>query len=157
MTGALAIDLSDSMIVQSDLLGPISVSNEELLSFPQGLYGFPECRSFVLVASEREGVYWLQSTDYTPLAFLLVDPFLYFEGYAVDLGPLDVADLGIGPTSAAAIFSIVSLPASKDELPTANLQGPLAISIGQGRGKQIAISDSDYGVRCPFDLMRPIA
>lgn len=153
---ALAYAYPAPMIVHSDLLGPITVDADELLEFPQGLYGFPECRSFVLVPSERDGMYWLQSADYTPLAFLLVDPFLFFEEYVVDLPSTEMAELAADPDSNVAILAIVSLPGSRAEKPTANLQGPVAINLTGGRGKQIAISDSDFGVRCPFDLMQPV-
>ena len=64
--------------------------------FAQGLFGFPECRDFALIAAPRPGYYWLQSREFPTLAFLLVDPFLHFDEYAVDLGEGDSAALGAG-------------------------------------------------------------
>jgi flagellar assembly factor FliW len=143
------------LTVASDLLGPLSVSAEEIIDFPAGLFGFPECRRFVIVPGERDGFFWLQSADHSALAFLLVDPFLFFEGYSVDLSDQEIRELGASDASEVAILSIVTLPRSRQEQPTANLQGPLAIGFGQRRAMQLAIAESEFGVRCRFDPVQP--
>ena len=81
------------MIVESELLGEVSVEQDELITFPTGLLGFPACREFVLIPSEREGLYWLQSAEPSPLAFLLVDPFL---ARVMRDTPADVISLKLG-------------------------------------------------------------
>lgn len=149
---AVAYAIETPMIVQSDLLGPITLQQEDLITFPSGLLGFPECRTFVLVPSEREGMYWLQSAEYSPLAFLLVDPFLHVQGFEVALKPADLAELGAEPASEIAILAIVTLPRTRQELCTANLQGPLAFNLAGQRAKQLVIPDSAYGVRSELDL-----
>lgn len=141
------------MRVHSELLGSFEVTPEELIEFPQGLFGFPECRAFVLIPTEREGVYWLQSTEHSALAFLLVDPFLHFDGYAAEVTPADLQELRSGEGVDVAILAIVTLPQSRDERPTANLQGPIAFNLRERVGKQLALSDSEHGIRCPFELL----
>ncbi|MDQ6827245.1 MAG: flagellar assembly protein FliW [Gemmatimonadota bacterium] len=140
------------MLVHSDLLGPISVSAGEIIIFPAGLFGFPECRSFVLVATARDGMFWLQSAEYGTLAFLVVDPFLFFADYSVDLAPIELAKLEAKDATDIAVLTIVTLPRSRDDIATANLQGPIAFNLGSRLAKQIAIPDSDFGVQCPIDL-----
>ena len=153
-SAALALDMTAAppVTVHSDLLGPLVVDPSSLIAFPAGLYGFPECRSFVLVRTARDGVYWLQSADHTALAFLLVDPFTIAPGFAVDLAPSDLADLQADEASSVAVLAIVTLPATRGARPTANLQGPLALNLGAQRAKQIVNPDSEYGVRHEFDL-----
>lgn len=149
---ALHIISPRRMQLASDLLGSLDVSDRELIRFPNGLFGFPECREFALVPAAREGLYWLQSSDYSALTFLLVDPFLAFRGYSVDLPPNDLTELGAGEASDVAILAIVTLPAARTEQPTANLQGPLAINLTARQAKQMAIGESEWGVRCAFDI-----
>lgn len=149
---ALAFQYEPGMTLQSDLLGTLDISPDELVEFPAGLYGFPECRHFVLVKTDREGFYWLQSADHSALVFLLVDPFLHFPGYSVDLAPAELLELAATEPTDVAVFAIVTLPGGREEEPTANLQGPLALNLRQGVAKQLAISESEYGVRCPFGL-----
>ena len=92
-SAALAFPMPSMITVASDILGTLSVDSTSVLTFPRGLLGFPECRSFVLLPSERADVYWLQSIDYSSLAFLMVDPFIFFEGYTLDLAATDAAAL----------------------------------------------------------------
>lgn len=143
------------MIIHSRLLGSLTVTDEEVYSFPLGLFGFPECRSFAMVRAERDGFYWLQSVDLEALAFILVDPFVYFDGYSVDVPTPDLRDLEIADAAELAIFAIVTLPRTPAESPTANLHGPLAFNMRLRRGKQLALQDEEYGVRCTFDLDAP--
>ncbi|HET7321506.1 MAG TPA: flagellar assembly protein FliW [Longimicrobiaceae bacterium] len=140
------------MILHSDLLGDLEVSDEQVMEFPDGLFGFPECREFALVPAEREGLYWLQSVQYGTLVFLLVDPFHYFDDYAIDLHASDLRELHAREPADVAVFCIVTLPSRRDEKPTANLQGPLALNLQARAGKQFALSESEYGVRCGFEL-----
>jgi flagellar assembly factor FliW len=154
MTAALALATDSRMIVASDLLGDLHVETDEVIRFDAGIFGFPECRDFVLVPAEQDGLYWLQSVEHATLAFLLVDPFTYFEGYAVDLSFPDRADLGAREAAEVAILAIVTLPRTRSGTPTANLQGPIALNLGARRGKQIALADSDFGVRRALDLSR---
>jgi flagellar assembly factor FliW len=149
---AFAPQLSASVIVDTKLFGPLTVSESEIYFFPSGLFGLPECRSFIMLPAERDGFYWLQSVEHSALAFMLVDPFLFFEGYSVDLDFSERADLVVEDESDAAILAIVTLPRSSEEPLTANLQGPLAINLRAKRGRQIALQDNEYGVRCPLEI-----
>ncbi|HEV2644303.1 MAG TPA: flagellar assembly protein FliW [Candidatus Elarobacter sp.] len=151
MTSAvLAQSMPSAISVMSDLLGPQSVDPSSVITFPKGLLGFPECRSFILLPSEREHVYWLQSVEYSTLVFLTVDPFVFFPGYTLDLA---VTDFGM-PVSASevSVLAIVTLPQARNESPTANLQGPVVVHLGTVMGHQLVVPDGPHGVREPFKL-----
>lgn len=155
-SAALLLDHErETMIVRSDLLGPVTVDPSDVIRFPAGLFGFPDCNAYVLLPAEQEGLYWLQSTEHSALAFVLVDPFRLFEGYSVELAPGDLAELGGGKQGTrqkVIILAIVTLPPAAGEPATANLQGPVAIDLGSNRGKQLALGESPFGVQCGFDL-----
>jgi flagellar assembly factor FliW len=121
------------------------------------MLGFPECRQFALLRGAREGLYWLQSLDYSALAFLLVDPFTVTPDYSVEVEPWQVADLGDVAPSDLGLLAIVTLPSQQGELATVNLQGPLALNFRTRRGKQIICTEDAHGVRCPMDLKRFVA
>lgn len=138
--------------VRSDLLGELSVPPQQLVSFPHGLFGFPECREFALVPAERHSLFWLQSTAHPTLAFLLADPFEFFAGYAADVSPTDLAELQAKDAADVALLAIVTLPGARTAKPTANLQGPVAINLEARVGRQLAIEQSEFGVRCEFEI-----
>ncbi len=147
--GGVAHSMSSTITIASDILGTLTVEQSTVLTFPRGLLGFPECRSFVLLPSERTHVYWLQSVDYSSLAFLLVDPFVFFEGYTLDLG---ATDLHAAAPDEVSVLAIVTLPGGPGELPTANLQGPVVIHTRLGEGCQVVLAESSYGIRESFKL-----
>ncbi|HET7275506.1 MAG TPA: flagellar assembly protein FliW [Longimicrobiaceae bacterium] len=152
MQSTAALLTPPAMIVNSDLLGPTTVQDDELLTFPAGLYGLPECRSFVLLNAQRDGCYWLQSVDHAALAFLLIDPFRFCEGFSVDLGAAEVLDLGAEKAADIAVLAIVTLPRTRDDGATANLQGPIAINLSARLARQLAVPESPFGLREPIEL-----
>jgi flagellar assembly factor FliW len=153
-SAALATPAPDLVIVPSDILGPLTLPDDRLLSFPAGLLGLPECRNFVLLPTERDGFFWLQSGDHSALAFLLVDPFLFFDGYSIELGPRDLRELCASEDSDVAVLAIVTFPADRGQPATVNLQGPLAIHLDSRLGKQLVVENSVFGLRASLDLSR---
>jgi flagellar assembly factor FliW len=147
-----AIAHDESIVVASDVLGPLTVARAELLHFPHGLYGFPECRSWVLIPTNREGLFWLQSADHSPLAFLLVDPFTHFPGYAVDLSPSDLVRVGTTEPSEIVVLAVVTVGSRDGGPPTANLQGPVVLNMRARHGFQLVLSVEGRGVREPFSI-----
>lgn len=143
--------------VRSDLLGDLEVRSSDVFAFPKGMLGFPECRRFALLRGARDGLYWLQSLEYSALVFLLVDPFTVVQNYSVDVEPWQVSDLGGAEPSDIGVLAIVTLPSQRGETATVNLQGPLAFNFSTRRAKQIICTEDVRGVRCPVDLNRFVA
>jgi len=143
--------------VESDLLGPLTVPARGILTFPSGMFGFPECRRFALVSAGRDGLFWLQSLEHATLAFLLADPFQFFPTYAVELSAGDRTELAVTEAADVAVLCVVTLPRRKDEAPTANLQGPVALSFRSGLARQLALGESTWGTRRALDLGRGAA
>lgn len=142
---------SEPRTVASRVLGNITTKPEHILNFPTGLLGFPETREFTLVATHRQGFYWLQSLEYDTLTFLLIDPFLHVPDFTVDLPDEDMGALGTDATKIV-VLGIVTLPAGPDDALTVNLQGPLVLNTESGIGQQLIIPDSPHGTRCALDV-----
>jgi len=142
------------MRIRSDLLGDIEATEEQLMEFGEGLFGFPECRRFALLPGARDGTFWLQSAEHSALAFLLVDPFLHVPGYEVDVPKGDLHELRVSSPDEVAVLGIVTLPRTRDERPTVNLQGPIALHLRARVGRQIVLPESAWGVRHEIDLKR---
>jgi len=145
------------VVVDSKLLGELRVLPNDVLLFPAGLLGFPECRRFALLRGGRDGLFWLQSMEYSTLAFLLVDPFTIESSYSFDVQPSQIADLGPADPADVGLLSVVTLPSNREEQPTVNLQGPLIINFKTRQAKQLVSGDELHGVRRPVDLARLVA
>ncbi|MBQ2479864.1 MAG: flagellar assembly protein FliW, partial [Treponema sp.] len=62
------------MEVKTRTMGVVNVPENHLLKIPAGLFGFEEYTQFALVDCKTKPFVWLQSTDNSDLAFLLIDP-----------------------------------------------------------------------------------
>jgi flagellar assembly factor FliW len=153
MTAAPALQRTGDgvLTVASRLFGPLTVRAEALLSFPKGMPGFAGERRFVLLPAASSGVYWLQSADEGTMAFLLVDPFPVFPGYAVELP--DVSDSDAPPL----VLAVVTLPRETDDRCTANLQAPVVLDLTRRTGRQVILAEAGYGPKHPFDLRARLA
>ena len=141
------------LTIASEILGPIDVDTRALITFPEGMYGFPECRRFALLTTPREGTWWLQSADHSALAFLLVDPFLYLPShFHLDLAPTELARLQTSSASDILILAVVTMPTASGAPSTANLQAPILFNLAKCLAWQCIRNDGGFGVREEFDL-----
>ncbi|MCX5767543.1 MAG: flagellar assembly protein FliW [Gemmatimonadetes bacterium] len=138
--------------IASELFGPVDVAEEHILEFREGILGFPACHSWILIDGAKPGTAWLQSVDHSTLAFLLADPFVFFEGFTTELSPSELFRLDARDASQLAVFVIVTLPASRTEQATANLQGPLIINVHASRGAQVVLGETAWSVRQPISF-----
>lgn len=138
-----------SVMITSQLFGALEIAEHQLLTMPDGLFGFPTCTRFALLPAGREGFFWLQSAEQPTVAFLIVDPFLYFGGYTVDLTGTVLQRLDTSEPAQVNVYTIVTLPGATGEA-TANLQGPLVFNVAARHGFQAVIQDSEFGTRVPI-------
>ena len=134
------------MRVRTKPFGEMDVSERQLLSFPQGIYGFEDCRRFVLLDASQPPFYWLQSLDRPELAFVLLDPRVFLPAWSLDVSDDELEDLG-GPSEEDTLcFVIVTIPADPAHM-TANLQGPVVVNRSTRVGRQCISRNPDHGVR----------
>jgi len=135
-------------------LGEVEYDKDEVIEFEQGLYGFEEEQSFILVnLDDPEFPFnWLQSIEDETLSFVLTSPFLFVENYEFELPDAVAEALDIKKPEDALILSTVVL---NEELhkSTMNLQAPIIINRKSNKGKQI-ILEEDYDLKHKFLLKK---
>ncbi len=138
------------MIITTSRFGQLEVDDQRLISFGQGILGFPGHKEYALVQTgEGSGFYWLQSVDSPELAFVVTDPRLFISDYVVPIKAEELSQLGLESVDGAQVFIIVN---KVDSMLTGNLQGPLVINVETRAAKQLVLSDRRYSTRHP--LMR---
>lgn len=138
--------------VPSDLFGPLQVSTDELVHFREGLLGFPQCQTWALLRGTKPGTAWLQSAEHSALVFLLIDPFVFFDGFTADLSESELRRLNAHSAASIAVFAIVSLPGGAQEECTVNLQGPIVLNAAERCGIQVVLGEGPFDVRTPIAL-----
>lgn len=123
------------------------MDNEEIesikLEFPFGLLGFEECKHFVLEKSEYKPFYWLQSEENQKLSFLVLDPFICFSDYELDVDDGVLSQIDIDSAEDVLVLTIITIPGNGKNI-TANLEGPLVINRKNKKGLQAILSDSRW-------------
>lgn len=127
-------------------LGEVAVPETQVLHFAQGLLGFPRFTQWVLLAGEASDQVWLQSVEEPGLALLLVDPFVNFDGFAIDVPAPAVSALDATQSDEVLVFAPVTLGAN-GKPSTANLRGPILINWNTHRGLQLIVDGGPWSVR----------
>ncbi|MCK4660494.1 MAG: flagellar assembly protein FliW [Phycisphaerae bacterium] len=136
------------MLLETSRFGQLEVDDQRLITFPEGILGFPKTKVYALVQTgENSGFYWLQAVDRADLAFVVCDPRLFVADYRVPIRREEMRVLGVKAPSDAQVFVIVN---KVDELLTGNLQGPLVVNVTTREGKQLVLSDKRYSTRHPL-------
>jgi flagellar assembly factor FliW len=133
------------VIIQSDQLGSVDIDESKILSFDDGLLGFPDITRFAVVDAGDDGTYfWLQAVDDPQLAFLVAVPWAFFPDYAPVLSDADQDALALTDAADATLFCLLTIT---DDGVTANLLGPLVVNTATRQGRQVVLGDSDYSTR----------
>lgn len=136
------------MEIETTRFGKIEVSPDKIITFPEGLLGFEKLKKYALLPlNDNPAFTWLQSVEDPVVAFLILDPFLFFADYSVKLDDNLCSELSIDDNSEVIIQVIANIPKSGVKDITANLVGPLVINVKEKLGKQIILQNTEYGTR----------
>ena len=141
------------MKVLTKAYGLIEVDDRQKITFPVGLYGYETIQEYVLLESERQPFYWLQSLEIEKVAFILVNPFLFRPDYEIDISDDELKNIGLLDPKEALIFAAVTIP--EDGRMTANLKGPLVINRRNRLGMQGVLTDSRWKTK--HDILAELA
>lgn len=138
------------VIIQTTRFGQVQVQAEEALSFAEGILGFSELRSFVLLDDPNDEIFvWLQSCEQPAIAFPLLEPELFTEQYKVTLAKTDLEALKLQSLDGIRRFCIVTIP-DDPTLMTANLKAPIVINAAQKLARQCVLQDNNLAIREPI-------
>ena len=134
------------MKVTTKPYGEIEIEERQTITFPRGLFGFEELRTFAIFDATQQPFYWLQSLERVDVAFVLIDPLFFRPDYTPDIDPAELEEIDVRAPGDMLVFAIVTIPESAARM-TANLQGPLIINRSGRTGRQSISSNPAWGVR----------
>lgn len=136
------------MKLQTKYFGEIEYEEEEVLTFPVGLFGFEEERHFLLLPFEGSGatLLCLQSVTTPALAFVVMDPFSLDPDYAPELQPKELRELGVAESQELGFYvlCVVKKPVAES---TVNLKCPVAVHPETRVARQVILETDRYEMR----------
>ena len=135
------------MLLETRQFGPLEISDDDIIRFPRGILGFEELVQYVIVDhADSQPFRWLQCVDAPDLAFVVVNPVIFFPDYRVEVHAKEVADIGVNDPHDVEILVIVTIPPQIEQM-AVNLQGPILISAVNRTAKQLVLTNSEYTVQ----------
>ena len=139
------------MKLQAKYFGEIDYTEDDILTFPAGLFGFEEEHQFLLLPFEGSTgtLLCFQSVQTPALAFVAMDPFSLLPDYAPVLQPNELKALGVADSQELAFYvlCVVKKPVADS---TVNLKCPVAIHPGSRVAQQVILDADAYEMRHPL-------
>ncbi|HWS30736.1 MAG TPA: flagellar assembly protein FliW [Clostridia bacterium] len=138
------------MLIETERFGTFELADKKTLNFPNGIPGFEELRSFILLETEEtKPLLWLQSVENKRIALPAVIPFELVSDYYVDVRESELEDLNLDAPEDLLVLCVVVIPEDVKKM-TANLASPIVINAKRGIGKQLVIDAATLSLRYPI-------
>jgi flagellar assembly factor FliW len=132
------------MDVTTTRFGTVTISEEDVLHFADGLIGMEDCQRWVLLAdAQNSALGWMQSVDRPSVALAVVSPRRFVPEYQIRVSKRDIEPLGCDDVNAAQVLVIMSQANGSLAL---NLKAPLVIHLERRCGRQIIARD-DHAIQ----------
>ncbi|MGN1349857.1 MAG: flagellar assembly protein FliW [Anaerovoracaceae bacterium] len=139
------------MKLRTKYFGEMDYEESEIITFPEGLFGFEEEDQYLLIRfdDEDDTLLSLQSVKTPQLAFVVVNPFRLMPDYDPYVPDADMEFLQVNNQELVAIYAIAVVG---DELAQTmvNLRAPLVINGTTRIGRQVILEDTKYSFRHTF-------
>jgi len=129
--------------------GLVEVDEQNIVEFVDEIPGFPGAERFVVIPhAENSPFSWLQSIELPDVAFVVADPWLFFEDYKPVLSEADLERLELygDIEESLAVLSIFTIPSDPKKM-TANLKAPVVINSKNNKAKQIILANEEYSTK----------
>ena len=138
------------MKITTKIFGEIDIAEEKIITFVNGIIGFPDLKKFTLIYNEEKGtgagIRWMQSMDEPNFAIPVMDPLVVMDTYnpVVD----DEIFKGIGELTSDNTLVLVSttIPTDITQM-SVNLQGPYIINVDERKACQVIVDNDEYPVK----------
>ena len=124
--------------------GKIDFEEEDVLFLPKGILGFSQLSKYVIIEkSEHDPFKWLQSVEDPDVAFVIVDPILFFPNYKLEVNEKELEELNFQQMKELITYVVVTVPPDPSQM-SADLLGPLVINSKRRFAKQVVMPNSPY-------------
>ncbi len=126
----------------------MTYQKKDIINIPKGILGYDEYKKYVIIKKEENLPFlWFQSIENSKVAFVIVDPLIFFPDYKIIPEKKDLDELKVSDPSELKIYVILNIPSKNPNLSSANLIAPLVINPKINLAKQVALPRSPYTLK----------
>lgn len=146
------------MKIDTRLFGEIEIADDKVITFENGIIGFPDLKKFALIHDEEEGkgagIRFLQSLDEPGFAMPVMDPLIVKPDYDPEVNDELLVSAGKVTEDNILVLVTVSVPNDLKKM-SVNLQGPFVINVEEHKACQVIIEGGEYPVKFPiYDILQ---
>jgi flagellar assembly factor FliW len=135
--------------IQTTRFGDVEVSDEQLITFRDGMIGFSALKKYVLIESPSMPlILWLQSMDKPEIAFPVMEPYFFKRDFKSDFSEADKCSIAYEEKDRLKVFSVLTIPENAEAM-TVNLKAPVVININKAMATQVILQEKSLEVRMP--------
>lgn len=137
------------MEIQTQYFGTISCSEQELIHFSDGLFGFTHLKNYVPLAFQEnsDALICLQSIEDFSVSFILMNPFQLYADYAPSLSEEDKKLLNISQGEDSVSYYVICVIHDSMDHSTVNLKCPIAVNVENREARQVILDNPLYQFR----------
>lgn len=144
------------MQILTKIFGEITIDDDKIIQFPNGIIGFPELTDFTLVHDEDKGtesIHWLQSIQEPAFAMPVMDPLIVCPDYNPEVDDELLNILGEIVPEELLVLVTVTVPKDLTKM-SVNLKGPVVINAAEKKAIQVIVEGDEYQVKFPvYDIL----
>ena len=144
------------MKVTTKVFGEITIDDERIITFPNGIIGFPDLTKFAMIHDSEKGldsIHWLQSLDEPAFAMPVMDPLIVYPDYNPEVDDELLKHLGELRSEEMLVLVTVTVPKDIKKM-SANLKGPIIINSADRTATQVIVEGDEYQVKFPiYDIL----
>ncbi|MCM1026297.1 MAG: flagellar assembly protein FliW [Roseburia sp.] len=141
------------MKINTRIFGEIEVADEKIITFENGIIGFPELKRFALLHDEEKGtdvgIRFLQSLEEPGFAMPVMDPLVVKPDYDPEVNDELLLTAGNVTADNILVLVTVTIPGDLTQM-SVNLQGPFIINVEEHKACQVIIEGGVYPVKFPI-------
>jgi flagellar assembly factor FliW len=144
-------------IVKTVRFGDITIDQQHILHFRDGMIGFHQLKDYFLVESPSLPLLlWLQSVDSPEVAFPIMEPYFFKKDYETPLIDADKFALSKSEGDTLKTFLVMTIPVEIERM-TVNMKAPVMINLQKRTGTQVIQQDKNLLVRKPaFEIFNEL-
>ena len=137
------------MKADTRLFGKIEIEDEKILTFDQGIIGFPYMKHFALIFDVEDGkeakIKWLQSMDEECFAMPVMSPYELVPDYHPSVSYETWQTLGEIRDEDVLVLVTVTVPTDITQM-SINLKAPVVVNLATNKASQVIVED-EYPVK----------
>jgi len=139
------------LVIEGTRFGRVEVDEQAVIRFPNGLVGFPQATSFILLEREEgKMIAYLQSVDHPELAFPIADGVIFGASYPSPSVEVLARQHSLVGADIALMVILAVNPQNKNL--EANLLAPILVDVEARMGAQVVLDARKYSAQVPLAL-----